>query len=281
LSAAVASSADAEKQLAGHRAAPPAEKYELQRMITLEQNEIRLWMVLTEANSDSLMRDRCLAVLSGSEAETLRRMARESAADQYLVAHGLLRSLLSSCCDLPPCDWQFFRSAQGKPFVVEGQPPLRFSLTHTEGLVACAVSACLDVGVDAEKLSSSRRVEKVLSRLADSERNLVARVAADQRESALVELWTLKESYLKALGTGLALSLDSFAIGWHSPDEPRVFFPQGPGQDPREWRFFQLSPSLQHRLALCARSAEPNSVYLNHRILTHAELCAALPSAEH
>jgi hypothetical protein len=52
--------------------------------------------------------------------------------------------MLSRFGETSPEDWRFDTDAHGKPSVVTSQagvPPLVFNLSHTHGLVACAVAA--------------------------------------------------------------------------------------------------------------------------------------------
>jgi len=60
--------------------------------------------------------------------------------------------LLSRAGDLPPSDWRFIVGRFGKPQIdpALGRPRLHFSLSHTRGLVACAVSLDHEVGLDVE-----------------------------------------------------------------------------------------------------------------------------------
>src|SRR5262249_44384945 len=66
----------------------------------------------------------------------------------YAAAHALLRRVLSHDRATSPHAWRFDRTPSGKPFLIEPGAP-SFSLSHTQGLVACALAADA-VGVDVE-----------------------------------------------------------------------------------------------------------------------------------
>ena len=88
-----------------------------------------------------------------------------------------------------------------------------FNISHTHGLVVCAVSGCR-VGVDAELIRPVR--ESLCRRVLAEERELLERTALTHGEGAAAELftrlWTLKESYGKATGAGLGYPLRETAF---------------------------------------------------------------------
>lgn len=115
----------------------------------------------------------------------------------------------------PPSQLEFSVTPGGKPILVgaAGRPsPLAFSLTHTRGLVACAIGLAA-VGIDAEDATRDADVDGVAERFfAAAERDALMRLPEDARRSRFFELWTLKESLLKALGLGLSHPLEDLAF---------------------------------------------------------------------
>ena len=100
----------------------------------------------------------------------------------------------------------------GKPFFPSEALP-RFSLSHSGSRVMCAV--CVgDVGCDVERISASRDVLRIAERRFAPEELDLLRATEDptERRALFFRLWTLKESFVKALGAGLSLPLDSFCI---------------------------------------------------------------------
>ncbi len=152
---------------------------------------------------------------------------------------------------MPPAAWRFREDPGGKPSLVEDAraPALSFSLSHTRGLVACAIAGGGDVGIDVEGVD--RRVDAGLAQRFFSEpenRALAACPTEAARTARFLELWTLKEAYLKAIGVGLSHPLNTvvFAIdeGGH------VAFSAPPGVDAARWRFRLFTPRPSYRLAV-------------------------------
>ena len=101
-----------------------------------------------------------------------------------------------------------------------GTPALAFSLTHTRGLVACAVTRGHAVGIDVEGIRPVPSAQHIAdTRMTASEAASLASCAPEDLETRFLELWTLKEAYSKALGLGLQLPLDSRAFGFTGSSE--------------------------------------------------------------
>lgn len=100
--------------------------------------------------------------------------------------------------------------ADGKPYLVD-HPEIFFSLSHSGSLAMCAV-ADTPVGCDIQCVSEVLHSEAVARRFfTRREQEQLAACSEFQREFA--RLWTLKESYVKYLGCGIAkCPLDSFDI---------------------------------------------------------------------
>lgn len=94
-----------------------------------------------------------------------------------------------------------------------GEDLPQFNLSHTETAIACALSR-FPVGVDVQELHSySAKFRRILS---EPERLWVEEADSDSRFTAV---WTRKEAYGKALGVGIAYSMEKtdFSGDWAAP----------------------------------------------------------------
>lgn len=90
-----------------------------------------------------------------------------------------------------------------KPHIFDdnGYDLIHFSLSHSGDYVACIVSDKL-CGIDIEKHSEKREYEKIAKRVCtENELKYV------DSQKAFYDIWTLKESMLKATGEGLSLDM--------------------------------------------------------------------------
>ncbi len=104
----------------------------------------------------------------------------------------------------------------GKPFVKDLEH-FAYNISHSGKWVVAAYicrEGDVSIGVDVEKVREAAEHEKIANRFfRESEREYIFS-AADKKEKAgrFTEVWTLKESYVKYLGTGLSRSLESFSV---------------------------------------------------------------------
>ncbi len=153
----------------------------------------------------------------------MQRLHFEAGRRQFALARSLLRQVLSAYePDVAPALWEFQSSAEGRPFLASAfdHTGLNFNLSHTEGLVALAVCRHARVGVDVEKMG--RAPLAVAERYFSAAETAQLRVLpADEQARHFVRLWTLKEAYLKATGTGLAGGLSRMSFVFDSDAEFR------------------------------------------------------------
>jgi 4'-phosphopantetheinyl transferase len=200
---------------------------------------------------------RLQALLSDDERARSRRFHFEHDRRDFIAAHGLLRQALSRAVDVPAESWRFHTDSHGKPALVEGQtgtPPLVFNLTHTRGVVGCVVARAAAVGIDAEIVQSTVATPEMAARcFVGEELRLLERVTPDAYAVTFAELWTLKEAYIKAVGAGLSLPLDSFQFSFEGVDRIRV----AGVPDVDTWQFVLTAPTAGSRLAIALNSPEP------------------------
>jgi len=95
-------------------------------------------------------------------------------------------------------DWRICTTDLGKPYFLN-HPHVHFNLAHCDAGVACII-ADVPVGIDIESIRPLDR--KIIARVfTEQERTFLEH--CNNRNLAFTEIWTLKESWLKATGYGL------------------------------------------------------------------------------
>ncbi len=186
-----------------------------------------VWWGTVESCASAIM-PLAASVLDVEEREHAERLLHEIDRTTYAVSHVVLRLLLAQArpelepggvtLDRAPCP--SCSGPHGRP-VLEGGP--EFSLTHTRGAFAVAISSTT-VGVDLEGTHRPAVVREVVDSLHPHERDEIRAHPPEAQAAAFARAWTRKESYLKALGTGLSRDLATDDLG--AGLEPRS---PGPG----------------------------------------------------
>lgn len=219
----------------------------------LRPGEAHIWYVLPDEVAAPDLTVAYAALLSHDERQILDRRRTASLRHDYLVARALVRTTLSRYAATRPGDWVFRRSEHGRPEIdqpVEARH-LRFNLSDTDGLIACAVTARGAVGVDVENTQRRVRPLAVARRFfAASEIEALDTLPAEEQTARFLEYWTLKESYIKAIGLGLSLPLHRIAFEFAANAPITISFDAELGDDPQRWQFGLIRPTPRHLLAL-------------------------------
>jgi 4'-phosphopantetheinyl transferase len=218
----------------------------------LRDDEVHVWYVPLDEAGDPALLGRYRQLLSADERGRLARFAQAKDRHQFVVARGLLRTVLSRYADVPPSSWQFLCNRYGKPeiFSPESHAGIRFNLSHTHGLVTCAVSRHHDVGIDVERTDRPTSMDIARRFFSPAEASHLERLPCEQRQGVFFDYWTLKEAYIKARGMGMQLPLDEFWFHLGGRPGPSIHFAPTMQDDPARWQFFQFSPGPRHKMAV-------------------------------
>ncbi|MGH8890811.1 MAG: 4'-phosphopantetheinyl transferase family protein, partial [Acidothermaceae bacterium] len=145
----------------------------------------------------------------------LGRIQHRESAVRALLGEILARTALSRHHGGAPSDLEFSVGPHGKP-----EPLLsnwQYNVSHSGDWVVCAVSDSQPVGVDVERVRAPNlRVARRYFHPRELDRLL--KQPEHEKAGTFFEIWTAKESFLKAVGIGISVALNSF---W-ADDETRT-----------------------------------------------------------
>lgn len=223
----------------------------------MTSDRVEVWTARHDAPEVQALMPRYEALLSADERERAARFHQQADRDRFIVGRVLTRTMLSSAGDLPPEAWPIVIDARGRPLLgsrPSGAPDLRFNLSHTEGLVACAITLGREIGVDVECVDRQLTHESIPERFfSPQEVDDLRALPASSQDVVFFDYWTLKESYIKARGLGLALPLGQFTFRLRPPAPPRIEFAPELHDVPATWQFAQFWPTPRHRMAVAVR----------------------------
>lgn len=194
--------------------------------------------------------------ISISRHKQLSRFIHKKDAYRSLFAESLVRKVIISNLDIQNRDIHFGRNMYGKPYLL-GQSNFHFNISHS-GYWVVMIWGKDAVGIDIERVKDVDI--GVAERFFSNEEYMdIMSKPESERQEYFCELWTLKESYIKALGTGLSTPLDTFSI--RGLDEDRITL----SPDRISYRFKQYKVDPKYKLSACSfRDQLPNSIQYYH-----------------
>ncbi len=148
-------------------------------------------------------------------------------ANLFIAAHGLLRVIVGHYLQVPPQDIFFTSQSRGKPMLspYHHKNPISFNISHSWETAIIAVSATAEIGIDIETIRPFDNFMEIAEHyFHPQETQAIAAVSRSERLRKFYEIWTQKEAVVKALGTGLSLSLNSFHVSGGYPSWGKIHF---------------------------------------------------------
>lgn len=199
------------------------------------ENQISVYALDCSVFSDAALFSECYALLPALRQRKIDAMRREADRRLSLGAGVLLHRLLPA-----GAEERIAVGAQGKPYLPGSD--VKFNLSHAGDYAVCAIGQA-EIGCDIEQARGyNLRVARRF--FGASETALLEAAPPGERERLFFRLWTLKESYLKATGDGLARPLNEACFA----------FPEGRarylGTDPFFFKEYSAPP--QYYCAVCS-----------------------------
>ncbi|QBD82648.1 4'-phosphopantetheinyl transferase superfamily protein [Ktedonosporobacter rubrisoli] len=192
------------------------------QVLDLPQDEVHVWQASLCAEEPVIQK--FLPLLSPDEKARAERFYFARDRQHFIVARGILRTLLGRYLNLAPERISFVYNPYGKPALDPSvhRANLHFNLAHSHQLALYAFSYVGQLGIDVEYMRSDMDYEQLASHAFSAYENTVFHsLSAELRQKAFFDCWTRKEAYIKARGKGLSIPLDQFDVSLR-PGEPAV-----------------------------------------------------------
>src|SRR5258706_4720129 len=172
--------------------------------LELKHGEIHLWRgdLDREMHSYPVLEQ----TLAPEERKKAHGFRTELERYRYIVARGILRTILAWYLKTTPGSLVFSYGLQGKPELAGGG--LSFNVSHSQGLALLAFTRARDLGVDVERVRPGIEEELATSFLPPQAIRLLEALPKFARQRAFLRGWTRMEAYSKARGVGLTLGFE-------------------------------------------------------------------------
>ena len=224
--------------------------------LTLPPQVIDLWIVEPDKIQDLSLLRSYSTLLTSAEQNRVNSFCLKEHQHSALVTRALNRTVLSIYQNKSPKKWLFARNKYGKPELINGKLPLRFNLSHTQGMIICGVTLHNNLGVDVENITRINNLIKIAkNNFAPEEIQQLRTFQALDKISQFFNFWTLKESYIKAVGKGLKIPLDGFAFTLPRTPGDIIRLSVAYHNQPKkilqtDWQNWIFHGSIKHRIAI-------------------------------
>lgn len=188
--------------------------------------------------------ERLLACVSPEKRARIQRFYREEDRVRGLIADILARRCIIRETGLENHQIEFYTNEYDKPFL-KGRDDFQFNLSHS-GIWVVGVVDKQPIGIDIERIQPIDLDISANYFSPDEHQDLMAQ---EDKFAYFFTLWSLKESYIKIVGKGLSLPLNSFSIKFFSPDDIRI---KAEGRLLEDIFFRQYNIHDEYKMAVCA-----------------------------
>lgn len=162
---------------------------------------------------DQQMFDNLFELVSAERQSKINRFIKWQDAQRSLISDTLIRNIICNKLKIKNNEISFSKNSYGKPFL-NNYTNLQFNISHSGKWILCATDN-EPIGVDVQEI---RPIDLDIAKrfFSEKEYNDLLEQPEKNRLSYFYDLWSLKESYIKALGKGLSIPLNSFSFSFHN-----------------------------------------------------------------
>jgi 4'-phosphopantetheinyl transferase len=197
-------------------------------------------------------------LLSPDERDKANRFCIDRDRRRYMISRATLRILLGSYLERPPHALCFVYGEQGKPALADQAEACAFNLSHASELAVFAIHDGGPIGIDIEHVRDFPDAEMIAQRFfAPAETQTIQSLPEVAKREAFFACWTRKEAYIKALGGGLSLPLDAFAVSCAPHLPARIEWAADDPAVGTRWFVESFRPAENYIAALVGEGARP------------------------
>nr|WP_319493322.1 4'-phosphopantetheinyl transferase superfamily protein [uncultured Desulfobacter sp.] len=217
-----------------------------------DTGHVHIYYTRADRISDPGLLEEYRGCLCAAETQKADRYMKQSDRHLSLVSKALVRYLIGAVTQQDPKSVRFSTNEYGKPFLT-GLSDFHFNLSHSHGVAVCALRRGGAVGVDVEDVGRRTNLSIAGRFFSPAEADLVSKAPDAEKRALFFDIWTLKEAYIKAVGRGLSIPLNSFSFNAEEPDVHIRF--SDTGRVDSAWQFSRWRPEPGKIVAAAAQSA--------------------------
>lgn len=196
------------------------------------------------------------SLLTNDERKRKNRFRFHQHRHLYLVTRAMEKTLLARYTGIAINEIVCHRNSHGKPYLCQSNENAlwHYNLSHTDDLIVMAITQGTELGVDVESTHRSVAYQNIMhsfftkSEIDDIERQ----VTKKEKNKRFYQYWTLKEAYIKAIGKGIATTLQGIEFNLSDLNDIRYNDKNTP--DDRSQQHYLFDTTQGHIIALSVAS---------------------------
>ncbi|WP_150451330.1 4'-phosphopantetheinyl transferase family protein [Arenibacter lacus] len=226
-------------------------------LASLESGAVRIWYIDASARIDS----RYYEMLNACEKIRAEKYKFIKDKNMFITARSVLRMLSAFYLNKTPSQIEIKYGPFGKPYLY-GENRLKFNISHSGCRVVLAFCKQGAIGVDIEKIKTNFDVMEIAENyFSEMEVNALGAIPQADQKKAFFRCWTRKESFLKAIGEGLSLPLDSFSVTLDDDKNAKLLETKWDPSEKEKWKMFAFVPDTNYMGAISVHSNIENIKY--------------------
>ena len=198
--------------------------------------------------------------LSFEEKEQAKKYYTSDLSNRYITSHGVLRYILSYYTKQFPQDIEFIHNEYGKPFLKNHN--IQFNMSHSHDVVSYITALNYRVGIDVELHNNTLDIQEFSDLVfTPKEYDFFTSLGTREKLEFFFNLWTKKESLIKACGKGLSYPLNTIKAMTILAGE-KIFLDNADDKFKQEWYCFPLEVALNYSGAIAIEHRINQIVYI-------------------
>jgi 4'-phosphopantetheinyl transferase len=208
--------------------------------------------------------DQYRVILSPDENQRADRFYFDRDRIRFIAARAAMRSILAGYLSVAPDEIIFSYASNGKPELAGGlnESGLKFNLSHSHDRALLGVVSNFCIGVDIEFIKHEFASDEIAQRFfAPGEVARLRAMPEIERASAFFSCWTRKEAYIKAVGQGLSLPLDSFEVAFGPGVQPSLLEVKTDSEEAARWKMYSIPTAESYAAAIIVEGKDHKIEY--------------------
>lgn len=231
----------------------------------LVDSDLHVWSASLAGSPEELAHYSSL--LSADEKTRAEKFYFERDRHRYIFGRGILRTLLAGYLKINPSKIEFMYGAHGKPALKKAYHDkiLQFNLAHSNDWGLYIFGWDRQLGIDLEHVRPLQDADDFAKRFFSRQESAwINSLPMDQKWGAFYKLWTCKEAFLKANGSGLTIPLNEAEIFIQDDNSAKLVSIGGVSDKAAKWQLEIFNPIDDYQAAIAFEGNQGQIVFRDY-----------------